>query len=286
MWKLLLPGGFMHMAFTLFTAPFVVLGVLFGSIDDQSIGKMKEEIRIQPVPATVESSTVMLVIAVPKPKELVSKNPVWVQFRIDGFALGSDSSQFQRANQIAVSDMGQTVHVIVDNEPYFAINEPAINPFNENGYYYNTSYKFEIPFKLQKGVHTLRMFPARSFGESLKGENTFAFLKFYVGDVQTDKKFDFSQPFLTYNEPSDQMDYGANQPILLDFLIANCELSQDGYKVQLTFDDSIKRTLTSWQPYYIYGLGRGKHKIRLELINKDVRVPGLFNDVERTITIR
>jgi hypothetical protein len=255
------------------------LGVLFGVLTS-------EEVRIMPVAPTVESSTVMLTIAVPKSREILSKNPVWVQFRIDGFSLGSDSSQFARAGQVSVSDMGQTVHVIVDNEPYFAINEPAINPFNENGYFYNTSYKFEIPLKLQNGLHTLRMFPARSFGESLKGENTFAFLKFYIGEAGNDKKIDFSKPFLTYNEPSEQTELFSNQPILLDFLIANCELSQDGYKVQLTIDGTIKRAISSWQPYYIYGLPKGKHTIRLELLNREERVSGLFNDVERTITVR
>ena len=262
------------------------LGVLFGISIAPEIDKMKEEVRIMPVAPTAESNTVMLVIAVPKPREIIAKNPVWVQFRIDGFSLGSDSSQFSRASQIAVSDMGQTVHVIVDNEPYFAINEPAINPFNENGYFYNTSYKFEIPAKLQSGLHTLRMFPARSFGESLKGENTFAFLKFYIGEAGTEKKIDFSKPFLTYNEPGEQGEYSTSQPILLDFLIANCELSHDGYKVQLTIDGTIKRAITSWQPYYIYGLSRGTHTIRLELLNREERVPGLFNYVERTITVR
>lgn len=279
----------MRVSFALFAFPFAFLGAIYGMSKaipaDKPTNGMNDEIRVMAVARTPESSTVMLKIAVPRQNEVVAGNPIWVQFRIDGFALGADSSQFERSDQIAVTDMGQTVHVVVDNEPYFPVNEPAINPFNETGYFYNSSYKFEMPIPLKEGVHTLRMFPARSFGESLKGENTFAIQRFYVGKKDSNKEVDFSKPFLTYNEPSDQLPLRVDQPVLLDFLIANCELSPDGYKVRLTIDGSNHRILTSWQPYYIYGLTKGKHTIRLELMNENKVVPGPFNDVTRKIIV-
>jgi hypothetical protein len=56
--------------------------------------------------------------------------------------------------------------------------------------------------------------------------------------------------------------------------------------VRLTIDGKVNRSLTSWQPYYIYGLKKGRHKIRLELLDsKDKLVPGLYNAPEQTITI-
>jgi hypothetical protein len=276
----------MYRTFALFAAPLFAAGMLFGMSRpaDKTPGGMKEEIRVMPVARTPESNTILLAIAIPKNGEVVRGNPIWSQFRIEGFALGSDSSQFERSNEVPVSSMGQTVHVVVDNRPYFPINEPAINPFNEEGYYYITGYKFEMPFSLKDGMHTIRMFPARSFGESLKGSNTFSAITFYVGD-QTSKSFDFSQPFLTYNEPSGLTEWREDQPVLLDFLIANCELSPDGYTVQLTIDGMANRTLSSWQPYYIYGLKKGKHTIRLELLNRKTKVGGPFNDVEQTIVV-
>ena len=264
---------------------FVAAACLLGSFLAQG---GKEQIRVLPVAKTAESDTVLIAVAIPKDGEVVSKNPVWVQFRIEGFALGADSSQFDRADEVAISDMGQTVHVIIDNNPYFPINEPAINPFNEEGYYRNTSYKFEVPYALKEGSHTLRIFPARSFGESLKGSNTLAALSFYVGEKGgTSYGGDLSLPYLTYNEPSDQMPLTASQPILLDFLVTNCELTPDGYKVRLSIDGQANRMLTIWQPYYIYGLPKGKHTIRLELLDRGGKlVPGPFNDVRRTIVIR
>jgi len=253
---------------------------------ERAAAAVKEEVRIMPVASTPESNTILLAIARPKEGEVLSDNPVWIQFRIDGFSLGADSSQFERADQIPVGDMGQTVRVVVDSDFYFSVNEPTIDPFNENGYYYDTSYKFELPSSLKPGMHTLRMFPARSFGESLKGENTFVAATFFVGGMTPKLDVDFSAPFLTYNQPSDEVDWNQKQPILLDFLVANCELTPDGYWVRLTLDGKVKRSLTSWQPYYIYGLSKGKHTIRLELMNGKSLVPGLFNAAERTISVQ
>jgi hypothetical protein len=245
-----------------------------------------EEIQVLPVSRTPESNAIVLAIAVPKAGEIKERNPVWVQFRLDGYALGSGSPS-DRTKELNLSKMGQTVHVIIDNEPYFAVNDPSIDPFNEDGYYYDSSYKFKIPYTLKPGVHTIRMFPARSYGESLKNENTFQATYFYVGNQTGVPDANLKEPYLTYNEPDTHITLTQDKPVLLDFYVRNCELSSDGYKVFLTIDGSNRRTLASWQPYYIYGLSKGKHTIRLQLMSpKGVQVPGSFNDVERTIQIR
>lgn len=245
----------------------------------------KETIRIMPVGRTPEPATALLAIAIPENGQVLDGNPVWVQFRADGYSLGADS-QFDRASEIPNSNMGQTVHVIVDDQPYFPVNEPAIDPFNENGYYFDMSYKFALPNRLKEGMHTLRMFLARSFGESLKGERAFHAINFYIGSGTARSGMDLSKPFLTYNEPSDQIDHVADQPVLLDFYLNNTELTADGYKVRVTIDGKTNRMLTSWQPYYIYGLKKGKHSVRLELLdNRNQLVSGSFNNVERTFTV-
>jgi hypothetical protein len=250
-----------------------------------SDSKIGEQIRVLPVTRTPESDSVLLRLSIPKGGEVVQGNPIWVQFRIDGYALGAASS-FPRADEVMRSNLGQTVHVIIDDMPYFPVKEPAINPFSEQGYFYNTSYKFEVPFKLKEGVHTIRIFPTRSYGESLKGEKTFVGRYFYVGKEEGEVPSILSSPYLTYNEPGDQIPLKSDVPVLLDFLVTNCELSQDGYKVRLSIDGHTVRTFTSWQPFYIYGLPKGKHKIRLQLLDPKGKVEkGSFNDVERTITI-
>lgn len=264
----------------------ILAALLLGMAQANSSTSVRnEEIRIMPVAPTPEAQSIVLVVALPQNGTMLESQPVYIQFRVDGFALGA-ASQFPRADEVAVSDMGQTVHVIIDDRPYFAVNEPALDPFNEGGYFFDMSYKFPIPFDLKDGLHTIRMFPARSYGESLKSANSFATGYFYLGDQTDNLKVDFSQPFLTYNEPSDQMPLSQDMPILLDFYISNCELTRDGYKVRLSIDGKGTRIITSWQPYYIYGLKKGRHTIRLELLGPgDKLVNGLFNRVERKITV-
>lgn len=268
----------------LFSAMFAALALIAGQ-PVVSESDADDSIQVIPVNRAPESSTVVLALAIPQHGNLYSSNPIWVQFRIDGYALGMNTPGL-RADELAQSEMGQTLHVVVDNEPYLAVKDNAIDPFNEEGYYYDTSYKFELPYRLSEGMHTIRMFPARSFGEGLKGENTYQAISFYVGSQKANANINLSKPYLTYNEPSDQIYLTRKKPILLDFYISNCELSSDGYKVKMVIDGKIKRTLSSWQPYYIVGLDSGKHTVRLQLIDRSGKVvPGSFNDVERTIHI-
>jgi hypothetical protein len=249
-------------------------------------GAPMDQIRIVAVDSIPEPETVVTAIQLPHDGDVVDGNPVWVQIRVDGYALGTNS-QFDRAGEIANSDQGQTIRVVVDNNPYFIVNGPSIQPFNEEGFYYNQSYKFEIPYRLKDGFHSIRIFPARSFGESLKGSRTYQAGHFNVGKGGSGSQADaLFKPYLTYNEPSDQMNLMENKPVLLDFYITNCELSPDGYKVRLTLDGKIQRTIASWRPYYIYGLKKGKHTLRLELVDeKNKVVPGPYSDVQQTITV-
>src|SRR3989344_1839219 len=258
--------------------------LLFAMAASKEPSSMDSSLRTMIVPSTPESSTIILKSAIPEEGQVVS-NPVGIQFRIDGFALGAPSP-FERAGELVNSDMGQTIHVILDNRSYIPINKPAIDPLDESGFYYDMSYKFDLPYRLGSGMHTLRMFPARSYGESLKGENTFVALSFYVNAEESNRKMDLSQPYITYNEPSPLMPLLEGKPVLLDFYVTNTELSQDGYKVRLTVDGTFHRLLTAWQPFYIYGLKKGRHTVRLELLDaQDKRVPGEFNDVSDTITV-
>lgn len=241
-------------------------------------------LQVIPVPPSVEGNTVVLRLALPENREMVS-TPVEVQFRIDGFALGV-ATQFERADEIQDSDLGQTVHVIIDNHPYIAVNEPAITPYGESTNYYNTSYRMQIPFHLKSGEHIIRMFPARSYGESLKGDQTFVASQFFVGNYRETMKVNLNKPYLTYNEPSPNVSYDLGVPILLDFYISNAELSPDGYKVRLTINDKYTKIIDSWQPYYIFGLKKGLHDVRLELLDqRDKKVPGDFNDVTEKIRV-
>ena len=246
-----------------------------------------EELRVVPVKPSAESNTVTTKIIFPRPYENKRKSPVNVQLRVEGFPLGV-VTQNDRAKQIYDDPEGQAIHVIIDNQPYLIYNQSFEDSFDENREFYDKIVSFHIPFTLRAGMHVIRVFPARSYGESLKGKGPFSAEIFYFQDrKKTDNlNIDLQKPYLTYNEPQGRYPSGKGDPILLDFLLSNCELSRDGYKVRLTVDKKVIETLTEYTPYYIYGLSPGKHTVKLELLDRDnKRVPGFFNVTEREVEI-
>lgn len=254
---------------------------LFGaSIEGEHGG----EVRIVPVESTPEPSEVEILISYPRENEVESENPVRLQFRLEAYPLGY-FSDFPRAKEIRDSKQGQSLHIIVDGKKFLSVNE-AIDEMSESEEInYDQLITTTIPYDLSKGLHILRVFPVRSFGEALKGPKAFATSTFYMGQETNTKKVDLSQAFLTYNEP--QGEFGKREPILLDFIVSNTQLSKDGYKVRLTIDGTDKRILTEWSPYYIYGLKKGSHTIKLELLDSRNKViPPLFDDLQQTITVK
>jgi hypothetical protein len=245
-------------------------------------------IQVVPMPASPDPDYVKTTILYPKDKELRTASPVKGQIKIEGYPLGTDT-EMPRKTEIWNDPEGQSLHIFVDNEPYFAVNEALINALDDVEDYFDETADFTIPFKLEAGMHVIRVFPVRSFNESVKSDGAFAASTFYYKTKKETSKVDLSAPYLTYNEPQGEYDYDKkkDQPILLDFYLTNCDLSRDGYKVRLSIDSEDRRTLSAWQPYYIYGLSKGVHKIRLELLDpQNTLVPGPFNDVTRTITIK
>jgi hypothetical protein len=242
-------------------------------------------LQVVPVEASRDPDHVETKILFPKKNEMKKSAPVKGQIRVDGIALGVDTEQ-PRKKEIWNDPQGQSLHIFIDNQPYISVNEALIDALDDVQDYFDQTAEFEIPFKLQPGMHVIRAFPVRSYNESVKSERAFAVSTFYFQETKDNPKVDLTQAYITYNEPQGEYDNG-QQPILLDFYVTNCELSRDGYKVRLTIDNDNQRILTTWQPYYIYGLQKGQHRIRLELLDpQNKNVSGLFNDVTRTIVIK
>lgn len=251
---------------------------LFGA---QVEGERGGEVRVVPVDPTPEPNEVETHIVFPQPQEVLDSNPVTLQLRIDGYPIGF-YSQFPRAREIRNSREGQSIHILVDDRPYIEVNEAVddIGDSEEVDYYQIITQK--LPFSLSPGLHIIRAFPVRSFGEALKGDGCYAVSYFYM--QKKEGSIDLSRPYLTYNQPTGA--FTPDQPVLLDFFISNCQLSQDAYKVRLTIDGSDKRILTQWTPYYIYGLKRGTHTIQLDLLDPNGKIlPPLIKETQKTITV-
>ena len=243
----------------------------------------KQAIQVVAVEPSQQPDYVKLTIALPKVGK-VEKNPVWIQTRLRGYTLGN-VSPLPRRNEIATAAEVQSLHIVVDDMPYFVFDGLSIDPLQEKGDYDEALYKFKIPFRLSPGLHVLRIFPSRSFGEGLNRKGNFVSSYFYVDQKKGSASF-LQDPYLTYNEPTGIIKAKGTKPLLLDFYVHNCELSKDGYKVEVNIDDSFKQELVRETPYYIYGLRLGHHRIRLRLLDQNSEyVKGPFNDVLRTIKI-
>lgn len=243
------------------------------------------EIRIVSVTPTPEGDNIQTIIQFPKLNQITSGSPLNVQILLRGYPLGIPSS-FDRSNEIFNDPNGQSLIVIIDNEHPIEIYKSFVDALNPSNLFFDLTLNTEVDFPLSRGMHVIRAFPDRSYGESLKSGSAFAASVFYVNEQTNNLNVNLNGPYLTYNEPLETMPYQSEKPILLDFYLSNTQLSTDGYKVLVTIDGNVIRSLTRWVPYYIYGLSKGVHAIRLQLLDEKNRpVPGLFNDVTRNVTV-
>lgn len=187
-------------------------------------------------------------------------------FSVKNYELGKQTSD-AGDNHCANSAQGQHIHLILNNEPYTAHYEP----------------EFEV--NLAKGHHVVLAFLSRSYHESIKSKAAYKLTQVDVGEETVDH-IDLTSPHLFYSRPKGTYEGHDAHKILLDFYIVNTALSPNGNKVKATINGTTF-ILPYWQPYAIEGLPMGENKIALELIDKEGNlVPGVFNSVERKITLK
>ncbi len=204
--------------------------------------------------------------------------------------------------------MGNHIHVILDNQPYEA--------------YYNLDSEFELR-NVADGEHSLRVFPSRPWHESYKTEGAFQMVKFNVKnggadatkptttnsgktmanananptatpegkDMQTSQAgaVDKAKPLLTYSRPKGEYKGADADAIMIDFWLWNAKLQGDGgeYRVKYSVDGGEAKYIDKWQPIWLTGWTNGKHKVKVELVDKSGAVVdnGGYNSTEREITI-
>ncbi|HYJ45223.1 MAG TPA: hypothetical protein VEV81_01325 [Pyrinomonadaceae bacterium] len=181
-------------------------------------------------------------------------------------ALSGDLKGYKPGKDPA-TNMGNHIHVILDNQPYEA--------------YYNLDQPFELR-NVSEGKHTLRVFPSRPWHESFKSEGAFQMVSFTVkgggdaskptttntGQVMADNKsgankaetpkagantntpansntaaparegkdmaagtasdVDAKKPLLTYSRPKGEYKGPDAEAIMIDFWLTNAKLQGDG----------------------------------------------------------
>jgi hypothetical protein len=179
-------------------------------------------------------------------------------FSVTDFNLG-DQTPDADSKQCANSAKGQHIHFILDNQPYYASYSPVIEQ------------------RVKAGDHTLLAFLSRSYHESIKREDAMI-IKHFSTDKNSAKK-ESKEPMLFYSRPKGT--YTGEKEIrklLLDFYLVNTDLNKEGYQVKATIDGT-EFMLDKWKPYYIEGLKPGKHKVKIQLVDKKGQLVGSpFND--------
>lgn len=206
------------------------------------------------------------------------------------------------------TQMGNHIHVILDNQPYEA--------------YYNLDQEFELR-NVADGEHTLRVFPSRPWHESYKTPGAFQIMRFTVknGGADTTKPattnsgqamsnanttakptpegkymqnstagaIDMKKPLLTYSRPKGEYKGADADAIMIDFWLANAELKGDGggYRVRYSVDGGEAKYIDKWAPIWLSGWTAGKHTIKLELVDGEGAVidNGGYNSTTREITV-
>ena len=207
---------------------------------------------------------------------VVASDSVTVTVAVDAYTLGVQT-ETDRAQQLANSESGQHVHIIVDGGPYYA------------------NYKADAPFALRAlapGAHSAVVFPSRSYHESVKSAEAYDIVNFYVGEETGTFPLDPEQPAIIYSRPKGTYTGAGAERIMLDFYLHNVELSEDGYRAayEIREEGSTEAlasiTMTEWTPAFVTGLPSGTYVFHLQLLDADGNVvPGTFNDTERTVTV-
>lgn len=236
----------------------------------------------------------------PKDGAVINSSTVKVKLELGGDLKGYEPGMDQ------TTKMGNHIHVILDNQPYEA--------------YYNLNQEFELR-NVTDGEHTLRVFPSRPWHESYKNEGAFQMVKFTVknGGADPDKPtttntgntmanantsptpegkdmqpsqagaVDPEKPLLTYSRPKGEYKGADADAIMIDFWLANARLQDGGgdYRVRYSIDGGEAKYIDKWEPIWLTGWTAGKHKIKLELVDKNGNPVenGGYNSTEREITV-
>ena len=178
---------------------------------------------------------------------------------------------FVRAENYAIGDGGNRLHVIVDNgSPVEHSHE--LKPVVLHG--------------LAPGAHVLRIHAVKPDGKMLAGPEAGARLDFFVRRQDFSNFQPLDKPYLTVNLPKDGMAFpDAEGKVWFDFRAHNVSLAKEGYRVRLLLN-GVETVLSSPEPYAWTGLPEGRHRLVVELIDEDGDpVSEIFARVERTFEI-
>ena len=230
-------------------------------------------------------------------------------------SLGGDLKGYQPHKDPATG-MGNHIHVILDNEPYeayYELGQPfelrnltdgthtlrvfASRPWHES---YKNEGSFQMVTFTVRGGGDATKPTTTNAGQTMANNNANANAnagaaasparegKDYSKPTQGGA-VDRSKPLLTYSRPKGDYKGADAEAIMIDFWLSNARLEGDGgeYRVRYSVDGGPPQTLTKWEPVWLKGWTPGRHKVRLELVDRNGTPVdnGGYNTTEREINV-
>lgn len=133
--------------------------------------------------------------------------------------------------------------------------------------FYTAQKGWALPLeRLNKGANILKIYAVRSWGESIKNPEAFAFVPFFY-EVKAGLSWVSPKlPILTLVSPRGNYEGEDAKKILFDFLVHNPEQTQETYTVHYTLNGH-KLKLSSGKAYHFYNLSTDEYELRLEVVN-------------------
>lgn len=223
-------------------------------------------------------------LKITSPKVLKKDTPVLVL--VSNFPIGVDvDSQTLDSKGVTKSKHGSRVLLLFSNGRRIYVTKEDVNLLLTQRSYFNKRFRIKIPTDLYQSIEgdnfIMYSLLVNAYGESIKKQDAFYTdvycYKHERGGMRATQK-QLEAPFIVYNEPFGQV---SGSGILLDFYVRNCIISPTEYKVDVYVDNHKVARVSNWNPYVIENLKKGKHDIRLELIDptgKIVKNPVSVNE--------
>lgn len=237
------------------------------STTEEATEKVAEpaEIHLTPVTNSPSFPDAKLSMNSPEAGSNLGSGSVRFSYVVENYELTAQTEDAE-IKQCANSAQGQHIHLILNNQPYFA------------------HYEAEFDRELVDGHYVALSFLSRSYHESLKSSDAYVITQFTIGEAEAEEA-DLSAPHLFYSRPKGEYKGDDTKKILLDFFLVNTDLAEDGNKVRATINGQ-EFMISQWVPQFVEGLPLGENTFKLELLdNAGNLIPGPFNAVERTVTL-
>jgi hypothetical protein len=158
---------------------------------------------------------------------------------------------------------GQGIALVFDNGP--------------GAVHFDPSRSWVYP-KVLPGTHTIRAFPVRPWGESIKEAGAFAMVTFSVDAKDGKNSPDPKGPLLTVSSPRGK--YTKGERVLLDFLVSGCTVTardvSGSCRVRYRIDERPEVILASADSVWLTGLPVGRHAYVVGLTRDGKLIEGPF----------